>query len=360
MSRSKSALGALVFAAMAGLASSCAAAADMTFKPMFLMLPTHAKAPYYAPGHAPAALQTWNGKIKYNNNTYSYSMVGTNPGTGGATTITIYLIPVKFVYGAQNGNMTFDPMVDQQNGVSIVQNLLNSPLFNSLDWKWGGKNFGNTQYIDAFQRGSFWRKVKKNPNYHVVFATPQVLSEMTLQVSNSQGSVIDNPFGSGKVGTFDISAFESNIGTWFAQFAQINPSVFPVLVADNIYLTQRGSCCIGGYHSRISGGQTYAYATYVTFPGSFSQDISAFSHEFGEWYDDPETSSRSPCGTLEVGDPIENLANYGDFNVDFNGVTWHPQAMAWLEYFGAPAKFSGNDWMDNQHLLNSVCEYGSP
>src|ERR1700733_4129968 len=168
--------------------------------PMYAVLPVHGH--QSAPGHRAVALQTWAGTIRYAGNTYNYTMVGKNPQKSDATTtVTVCLVPVKLVYGAKNGNMTFDPLVDQANGVSIVQNLLNSPLFASLDWNWGGTDFGTTQYLDAFQRGSFWKDVShKNPNYHVVFA-PSVLSEVSLKVSAQQGKVIDNPFGSGKVGT---------------------------------------------------------------------------------------------------------------------------------------------------------------
>jgi hypothetical protein len=321
-------------------------------KPMYVVLPAHGA--QSAPGHQPAALQTWAGTIKYEGNSYKYTMVGKNPQKSDTTTtVTVYLIPVKLVYGANNGNMTFDPLVDQANGVSIVQNLLNSPLFGSLDWNWGGTDFGTTQYLDAFQRGSFWKDVsRKNPNYHVVFA-PSVLSEVSLNVSAQQGSVINNPFGSGKVGTLDINVFDSAAQGWLSQFPQVNASNLPLFLTDNVYLTS-GGCCIGGYHSVQNNGQTYAYATYVTSAGAFSEDISGFTHEMGSWLDDPLLTSDSRCGSLDVADPTGGFT----FPVTFGGVTWHPQALAWLEYFGAKKNFSGNNWLDNQHLLTSVCQNG--
>jgi hypothetical protein len=64
-----------------------------------------------------------------------------------------------------------------------------------------------------------------------------------------------------------------------------------VLLYDT-YLTQGGSCCIGGYHSSegsVSNPQSYAEAAYVDHVGAFSQDVSALSHEIGEWADDPLT-----------------------------------------------------------------------
>jgi hypothetical protein len=348
----------LALLATASMLPLAAQASEPSAIPMFKVLPAHGMIHQYA--RQPAALQTWNGTITYSGKNYSYSMVGTNPAnTNTTTTVTIYIVPIKMVYGSRNGNMTFDPNTTIANGVSITQNLLNSPLFNSLDWKWGSLDMGTTQYEDAFQRGSFWGSVgSTNTSYHVVFATPVVLSEQTITVSRNQGQVDNNPFGSGKVGEMNINSFDSQLQTFMSKFSQINPGVLPLFVTDNIYLTS-GGCCIGGYHSADTNGQTYAYATYATSPGVFSEDIDAFSHELGEWVDDPFTTSNSPCGILEVGDPIEGLANYGTFAVTSNGVTWHPQALTFLEYFGAPANTSANNWLDNQHLLTSICQHGS-
>jgi hypothetical protein len=341
------------------------ATAEPAAKPMFGVLPAHGTIHQYA--HAPAALQTWNGTITYNARNYNFTMVGTNPASNNTTTtMPVFIIPVKMVYSKKVYGKAlkakFDPNVDQWNGASITQSLLNSPLFNNVDWNWGGTDFGATQYEDGFQRGSFWGDGVSSTNtaYHVVFGTPTVLAEQTIKVSKAQGgNVINNPFGAGKVGEMNINAFDAFIQTTLSKFSsQITPSTVPIFVIENVYLTSNG-CCIGGYHSADNGGQTYMMASFVTSAGAFSQDISAFSHEMGEWYDDPLITSQSPCGLLEVGDPIEGLANYGDFNVNYNGITWHPQALAWMEYFGEPANFSGNNWLDNQHLLSSVCQNGS-
>ena len=61
-------------------------------------------------------------------------------------------------------------------------------------------------------------------------------------------------------------------------------------MTSNTYLTE-GGCCIGGYHS-ANGAQTYSNFEYITYSGDFSQDVSALSHEVGEWMDDPLTNRR--------------------------------------------------------------------
>lgn len=357
------ALAALLATTSSLLVAQAAVAADGVAQPKFTVLPPHPG--FHTPGkHFPAALQTWNGSISYSGHTYNFTMVGTDPGaTNSTTTVTAYIVPVimnytKTVYGKNHHK--FDPTVDQQNGVSIVQNVLNSPLFNNVDWNWGGTDVGTTQYLDGFQRASFWQNVTTNTAYHVVLS-PSVTTTLTLKPSKAQGgNVVNNPFGgSGKVGEMSINSFDSALNSYLRSHSTtITPDTVAIFVTDNIYLTS-GGCCIGGYHSS-TGGQTYMTATYAYSPGAFvfSQDISAFSHEIGEWYDDPLITSRSPCGLLETGDPLEGKANYGDFNVTFNGVTWHPQALAMMEYFGDPANFSVNNWLDNQHIESSVCQDG--
>ena len=359
MKKSHTALALLTTASMLPLAASSALAQTVT--PRFVVLPIHAAGKQYAPGHTPVPLQTWTGKLKFSGVSKTFIMVGTNPAsTNTTTTVTVYLIPIKMVYGPSNGNVTFDPQVDQQNGVSIMQNMMNSPLFNSLDWKWGATDVGSTEFTDAFQRGSFWLDVKKNPSYHVVLA-PSQLSEETINVSASQGQAETNPINhSGTIGTMDINAFDSALQTFISGFSQVNPSVLPLFVTDNIYLTSGGGCCIGGYHSANSNGQTYSYASWVTTP-TFSQDISAFSHELSEWLDDPGAPhfNNNFCGgLLEVGDPLEGKPNFGTFPVSFGGVTWHPQNEVFISYFGAPKRQSANSWLDTGHIETSVCENG--
>jgi len=80
------------------------------------------------------------------------------------------------------------------------------------------------------------------------------------------------------------------------------------------------------YHSSegsVSNPQSYAEATYVDHPGAFAQDVSALSHEVGEWADDPLTvnfnGNNTPCGILENGDPEEGDANFGGFRTRCTG-----------------------------------------
>src|SRR5947207_15104711 len=105
---------------------------------------------------------------------------------------------------------------------------------------------------------------------------------MTFNVPAGLGSVMNNPFGSGVVGTMDVDVFDQEVQMWLTQYSDVNPGVLPIFLTYDIYLTEATQCCIGGYHSSTASqpaGQTYSYATYVDSVGAFSQDVSALSHE---------------------------------------------------------------------------------
>jgi len=231
-----------------------------------------------------------------------------------------------------------------------------------VDFVQGGTDLGNTQYIDAYQRGNFWgANVQVNTNYHVLLGSPTVLAEQQINVSRSQGKVMRNPFGSSNVGTMNINSFDAKLQTIIANNSgTINPGVLPIFLTDNIFLTQ-GGCCIGGYHSSNGSqpaGQTYAYASYVTDVGSFSQDVSALSHEIGEWMDDPFVDNAVNCtdnSIMENGDPLEGRANYGGYPYSLNNFTYNLQSLVFIGYFGAPRSTSVHSWLSFQNDEASVC-----
>jgi hypothetical protein len=290
-------------------------------------------------------LTTWNGSFVYKGRTYNYNMVGTAPTTGKSTTIQTFIIPIALSYKTKTGTTIFTPEATLSNGLTPVTSTTASPIFKSMSWVTPkGTNLGTTQYEDAFQRGNFWTEVSAAPGYHVLLGTPKVLPLQTISVPPADG-VVSTEFGI-SVGTADIDWFDGKIEAIMTQNKQITPNSFPIFITSNVYLTE-GECCIGGYHSSYgssSAPQAYGMFTYITTPGIFAQDVSALSHEAGEWLDDPlvVNTNGNPvsCGILEVGDPEEGFtedgATYGAFPYVFNGNTYNLQDLTYLEYFGAP------------------------
>jgi hypothetical protein len=319
-----------------------------------------------APVRPAASLTQWNGSFTdLTKHKITFTQIGTDPHTTNVTTtIPVFIIPVKLVYPKNNGNATFDPKNHVlPNGKTVINNIIASPIFQSgVDFVQGGTDLGNTQYIDAFQRGNFWSVVSTNSNYHVLLGKPKVLGEKVINVPNaSLGSVFNNPFGSGIIGTYDIGAFDSKLQTYIAGFKQVNPGVLPIFITYDIYLTQGGGCCIGGYHNANGaqpGGQTYSHATYEDSVGSFAQDVSALSHEIGEWLDDPFVDNNVNCfdnSIMEDGDPLENNPNFGAFPYTLNGFTYNLQSLVFIGYFGAPRTTSVHSWLSFQNDEANVC-----
>jgi hypothetical protein len=336
-------------------------------RPMFAVLPPHS---YYPVKPADPAAQlaqwklTWHSS--WNNRDFTSTFVGTDPSTTNTTTtVTVGIIPIKMVYGASNGNKTFDPNDKYVGNYSAIQMLMLSPLFQKyIDFNQGGTDLGSTQYIDAYERGNFWSSVQTNNKYHVLLKT--VLGPtQTINVSASQGNVINNPWGGYPTGTMDINSFDVQLQTIMNNFSQIQPNVLPLFVTYNVYLTS-GGCCIGGYHSAnggAPGGQTYSHTSLMSQASVpvFSEDVSAAAHELGEWLLDPFTTNGSPCpsnGILENGDPLVSDSNpqFGAFPYTVQGFTFHPQDLVFLSWFGQTPSTAVNSWTRFQGETLGVCQ----
>ena len=308
------------------------------------------------------SLRTWNGSFVHSGKTYWYNMVGAAPSSNSAVYIPVYIVPVKIVVSAGGKQTAFDAEHILSNGRSVVTNTLDSPLFtSSIDYTLGTVNVGTTQYIDAFQRANFWGTVRSHTNSHLLLDRPTVLPEKTLTVPSYYGRT-GTPFGY-TAGLVDINWFDAQLPNIMAAEG-IQPNALAIFLTYDVYLTQGGGCCIGGYHSshgNASNPQSYAEATYIDH-NTFAQDVSALSHEIGEWADDPLTvnpnGNQTPCGILENGDPLENSWNYGDFAYKLNGFTYHLQDLVFLPYFGAPASTTANGWFSFHHASLGVCSEG--
>ena len=243
--------------------------------------------------------------------------------------------------------------------------MLDSPLFKrNIDFspQYGACSpdcidLGRTPYLDAFQRGTWWgNAVGTNTNYHVVFKT-KVEKEQTIKFTCS-GCVENNPFGSGIVGTYGFGEMDGQIQTFMKNLSDLNPGVLPLFISYDIYLTP---CCIGGYHDADGAqpdGQTYAYATYVDSIGAFSQDVSGFTNVVGGWMDDPFIDNNVNCtgeSVMEVGPPLQDMANYGAFPYKDKGFTYNLQSLVYMPYFGASVTDSANEWYALQDDESQVC-----
>ena len=78
--------------------------------------------------------------------------------------------------------------------------------------------------------------------------------------------------------------------------------------------------------------------------------------------DDPLTNggNGTPCGILEVGDPLEGTSNYGSTHYTLHGFTYNLQDEVFIGYFGAPLSTSVNSWWSFQNYpFTQICQNGS-
>jgi hypothetical protein len=353
-------LGASALVAQAG-ASAGAAAPSINVTPKFAVLHTAGRSAKVQPDSGPS---TFNFHYVYKNVTYRDTFIGTNPKNGAPTTVPVDVIPIKLTLGTT----VMNPNSPIGGGNSAVQQTLASPLFNSsVDYVQGGTDLGKTQYEDAVERLNLWHKVSKNSGYHVLFDTPTVEPLQSLTVPGREG-VVTTLFGTTVI-VANINWFDPKVQAMITSLG-IPASTLPIFVVVNSYLSDNSGtsgCCIGGYHN-YNGTQTYAEFSYLTTSGAFSQDVSALSHELGEWMDDPFTNNTDvphSCAThgndqqiYETGDPLEIEANFGDYAYKVGGFTWHLQDLVTPLYFGAPAKTSANGFVTFQGTSLSVCQNG--
>jgi hypothetical protein len=340
----------LVIFTCIGLANSAIAQTQPT--PRYVTLTPRYLENLAAP--ATSTVTNWTGTLFPGGS--SFTMVGTDPRTTNTTTtVNTFVIPIRIVISPTPTGI-FDPAHVLTNGRTVVQNTLLSPIFNSgIDFVQGGVDLGNTQYIDAFQRGNFWSSVSTNTNYHVLL-NPILLPEVTITASTGK---IGTEFGV-RVALVDINFFDAHLQQIISGNSQITPDSLVIAVTYDTYLTS-GGCCIGGYHSAFGSAaapQTYSHFTYIDRPGAFAQDVSALSHEIGEWMDDPFANNPGCGGLLEDGDPLEGGPNFGAFPYTLNGFTYNLQDLTFLQYFGQSPSTSVNGWWSFQNAGLAVCSNG--
>jgi hypothetical protein len=309
--------------------------------------------------NAGATIPFWISQVTspVDNITYPFEMVGTSPFNRPATTL-IHIVPI--VLKVEFGNdVTLDP---ERPGcgdhVSVTRRFFTSPLFEDVRVSSNGIAVGRTQLVDAFQRAEWWSTIGGSNKYHVRFKTADV-DLIHVSVDAPAGSSVTTgvcPDKQHDIGLIDATAYDAIARKIVNKYA--TPTQLPIILTYNIFLTS-GGCCILGYHSaysRHTGEQTYsvgAYSDAGIFGTAPIEDIAAWTHEIGEWMNDPFVQTDgdnftpawghigqvSGCqNNLEVGDPLSGTG----FTVTFNGFTYHPQELVfWPWFYRVPSTGTG-------------------
>jgi hypothetical protein len=291
---------------------------------------------------------------KVGTKSFTYTIVGKNPAikvTNASTTVTADIVPLIMKFS--NGD-TWDPTkVDSCDaGASALARTQKSPIVVAQAHSFGGTSVGTVQVTNAFQRAEFWTDAQPtgiNPSYGVKLAF-KTLSPVTINVPAGWGpATAAIGCGNGLLGAVNINKLDPFLqNTVIPSLASqgVGTKTFPIFLLHNFveYIGNTSQCCVLGYHNTFNtsaGAQTYGLAMYdnsKAFTGSF--DISALSHEVGEWQNDPNTVNPTPSwgnigqvsgcqANLEVGDPLSGTT----FKDPLGGFTYHPQEMAFFSWF---------------------------
>jgi len=311
-----------------------------------------------------------------NGQSYTATMVGSDPRQGGSSTVKTEIIPLEFsfvdagqdmsavdaLYGYTTHplNWTADPTTG--GSASDVSRTLASPIFqdNAYPSDLGGDT---GQYGDVFMRAQF---DKIGSGYHVRLSNQAVLPKQSFAVPASQG-VAYTRFSGAVAGIVESNWFSTKLQNLMGSL-HIDATTVPIFLTHNVLLfgwhNNYTNCCTLGYHgaamplghgSGQANGQgnnqvqTFIYAAYTT-PNTYTgfspttsptrgiADIHALSHEVAEWLDDPfvdnavqpwltPTAPQYGCtGVLETGDPVVGVWFPLAGNPDPAGNNvWHPE-----------------------------------
>jgi hypothetical protein len=308
---------------------------------------------------------------------FTYTMIGKNPAkvvTNATATVKTYLVPLAIDF--QGSTLTYDPTVGtncDSAGKSALTRTTSSPIFKSQAWTWGGTSIGTGQVDDAFQRANFWKYAgSSNPTFGLKLAL-KVLPKVTITVPTTYWSYYSTGgCGNGTLGDISLTWLDSYLQSTVIPSlapAGVSPQNFPLFLVDHVVEytgTSPSNCCVLGYHNAVSSGgliQTYGLSMYDNTGGDFagSADISALTHEVGEWTDDPYTTNPTDpwghigqvtgCQTnLEVGDPLSGTT----FTDTLSGFTYHPQELAFFSWFYHQTPSEGvNGWYSDQGTFTS-------
>jgi len=303
--------------------------------------------------------------------TWPYTMVGRAPfgkdDSDHTTHIHAPIIPVNIDLRLADGSIRFCTKADGtkvrlfRQAAPHVTPVLNSPVFSNARYSSSERK---TQFTDAVHRASFFKVA--DDDWHTILepdvkpARTMTLIRGTYQFATDANCnivlvLVDEGTFSSKLFPPNSSDTSTIIGGAEHDGDMTTTDITTLLFPDT-YLFFGSNCCVLGFHSfDLEPGDdsngfrerryVFAYASWIS-PGLFNggfQDVTALSHEMAELFADPFTNNITPwwlapfglCqDNLETGDVIEGLPN-AVFPMTMNGMTYHPQNEALLQWFAS-------------------------
>ncbi len=296
----------------------------------------------------------FNNSFVHKDQAFAFSTVGKNPRRAESTWIPTQLIPIS---------MFFEGFADQD-GKPITLDV--TPLLtrfqNSPDFRASSYGTGFTQFADAVQRAQFFHGM--DPDWHTMLNPPRVLTPLTIDVPRGSANLFRSRTTGSVIAVVDTGFFVSQLNS-IIQLEGLEPDSLPIALTSNVLLAPLANvqkCCIVGFHTAFEAGerdkspvvQTFVWGSWVDAGvlGADFADVTAVSHEISEWMNDPFGANLVPSwkfpnttgcqNNLETGDPLVLLPHAG-FPVTIDGVTYHPQNQALIQWFSREAPSTAVD-----------------
>ncbi len=356
------------------------------------------------------SIVNWSDQFNYagfdgNGNAQSvwpYTMVGNPPESGRTTSIRAPIVPVTVELLGPDGSvaLTFGP------DGNVTSNALASPEFTPFIY-----TNGVGQFNDQMMRAAFANRLRHHHSqddgddgWHTILR-PKLRTARTIQVPfltasggnawfffvNAAGQPVLTAIDSDTFGSLLFPAtfpFDSSTPVGAAELAgDITTHDISTFLFNNTVLFSGGNinnCCIIGFHSydlepgipqngNLPRLYVLNYSSWLS-PGLFLfgfQDMTAWSHEMAETFNDPFINNATPwwlsvdpflgsgnCqNNLEVGDVVEVLDSLNPVStIPGNGFTYHPQNEALFPWFAfespSPAHLGAYSFPDETTLMS--------
>ncbi len=301
---------------------------------------------------SPNGIPYWTDSFSYQGLEFTYTMVGTDPKKGSQTTIIpTVIIPLTFVF--PNGSV-YSAASDYDGDKTVLQRIIESPIFQNHNYVLGGTTVGKTQYADAFQRANFWDSVStRSQNYHVLLETPTVLPAQTIVVPADKDLSGITPFTGVFLPRVDDEYVIEFMRTLVNQL-NISPRILPIFLWGKVW----SGTADGGYFaaehfwaSTAGGGVPFVATSYYSADGPrpfiTSANVYPLSHEVLEWLDDPFTNNHTPGWDLAFQGPTPTcISSVSDILEAADPVSKYPESVIPIATSGFEYKVTDGVFID--------------
>jgi chitinase len=213
---------------------------------------------------------------------YAYTVVGTDPGKGGTTTIPTVLVPITLTLEAPMDAAGKRAVLDASPDVARV---IGSPIFARFPFA-----SGKTQYTDAIMRADFHQEAAKD--WHTLLGKPKIVP-LKIDVPIGKGYVLTSRKTGRMLAMVDVLFMQQEI---FKQLPKEDTGAGKLVIAmtKNVtYYTSEDAteCCSWGTHGvDTTQGlrQPFVLGSYLD-PHTVEDDsdVQPLTQQLAQWFRDP-------------------------------------------------------------------------